>query len=187
MDPMPAATPPAPPMAPPSAPASAPPPVEPPPAPVDGYEEYCVRDLLKAVNNALSAVSKALGREAPKPPEPPKELFVKKKMMQPLPAFLVEEVANLLALASQVGGKQPGRYDVDLGSLLATSDGVDKVSDILNLMAKDKMLLDGIKAAAKAGNAAPPPPAKGAKPEEVVEEETEEVEAPAPASASTYM
>lgn len=160
-----------------------PPKVEAPPAPPNGYSERSVRDLVKAVGNALKMVSKALGREAPPMPEPPKELFVKKVMNQPLPAFMVEEIANLLALGAQIGGKQEGRYDVDLAEMLADSDGLERLIVVLELMAKDKALLANVKEAAKS---APMPAEK-----ETVVEETEEVttdpETPGEAHASTYM
>jgi len=172
--PMPSAAPPvdmAPPeMAPPemAAPEGAPPEVAAPPAPAEGYSEKCVKELMKALGLALKAATKALGREAPSLPTPPKEVFEKGKMRQPLPAFIVQEIAMLLTVAAKIGGKVEGRYDVDLTELLASDEGLDRLAVVLELFAKDKVLLAALKEAQKAGPVGGPPEMEES--EEVVEE-----------------
>ena len=123
--------------------------VQAPPPPAEGYSEKCVKDLLKALGLALKAATKAMGREAPSVPEAPAEVF---------------EIAMLLMMASQIGGKHEGRYDVDLMELLASDDGLDRLATLLELLSKDKVLLSALKEAQKAA------PAKGPV------AETEEVE-----------
>jgi hypothetical protein len=145
-----------------------PPEVAAPPPPAEGYSEKCVKDLLKALGLALKAATKALGREEPALPTPPKEVFEKGKMRQPLPAFIVQEIAMLLDVAAKLGGKVEGRYDVDIMELLASDDGIDRLSVLLELFAKDKVLLAALKEAQKAGPVGGPPEMEEA--EEVVEE-----------------
>lgn len=126
------------------------PPMAPPP-PADGYSERSVRDLLDALGMALKAMTKAMGREAPALPEPPKDTFVKGKMMSALPSFLVQEVAMILSVAAQLGGKVEGRYDVDVAPLFENDPGLEKLAVLLELVAKDKVLLSELKEAQKAG------------------------------------
>jgi hypothetical protein len=138
--------------------------VQAPPPPAEGYSEKCVKDLLKALGLALKAATKAMGREAPSVPEAPAEVFEKGKMRQPFPGVIVQEIAMLLMMASQIGGKHEGRYDGDLMELLASDDGLDRLATLLELLSKDKVLLSALKEAQKAA------PAKGPV------AETEEVE-----------
>lgn len=126
-------------------------PVAPPP-PAEGYSERAVKDLAKALGVALKAFMSALGKKgAPEVPEPGKELFEKGKMMAPLPAFVVQEVMMILGAAAQLGGKVEGRYDVDVMPMFESDDGIEKITDLLTMAAKDKVLLAAIKEQVKGG------------------------------------
>ena len=142
---------------PPSADTAAPPAMEgpmAPPPPPEGYSERTIKDLAKALGLSLNAVMGAMGaKDIPAVPEPDKALFTKGKMMAPLPAFVVQEVAMLIGAAAQMGGKVEGRYDVDVPAMLADDAGLEKLTDLLKLIVKDKPLLAAIKEAAKAAPA----------------------------------
>lgn len=162
--------------------------VEAPEPPPDGYEKYCIVDLVKATNAAMKATTKALGKDAPPDIEPPDAKAYDKGVFRgKLLPVLVTEIAMLLSVASQIGGKQEGRYDIDLQEHLATTDGVDRLATLLELMAKDKPFLAGLKEAQKAGPMPPPAPKGGAAPEAAEAAEAAEPEAAEDAGAESYM
>lgn len=163
-----------------------------PDAPPDGYKKYCIVDLVKATNAAMKAATKAMGKDAPPEIEPPDAKAYDKGVFRgKLLPVLVTEIATLLAVASKIGGKQEGRYDIDLQEHLATTDGVDRLATLLELMAKDKVFLDGLKEAQKAGPMREGPGKEGSSAHEAGEspatEAAEGAAKPGEEAAESYM
>lgn len=140
-----------------------------PPPPPGGYSKSSVNDLVDALQAALKAVGKAIKKEMPEVPDVPAEAFAKGKLEMELPPWLAEELVTILGVASQVGGKQEGRYDLDVMAMLADDAGLDKLAIALELLARDKVLLDKMRQIAREGPGPAPAKKPVAKEEEVVE------------------
>ena len=138
--------------------------IEPPP---DGYSKRAIKEIADGLQAAMDAISKAAKTEGGEVPEVPDELFEKGQMLAPLPEWLVEQVKTLIELSNQLGGKVEGRYAVDVLTLLATEAGVRSIGTLLDLVAKDKVLLQKIADTMRAKATMPSKP----KEEEMVEEE----------------
>jgi len=127
--------------------------VEPPP---EGYSKRAIMEIADGLQSAMKAIGKAAKTEAGEVPEVPDALFEKGKMMAPLPDWLIKQVCELLTLADKLGGKMEGRYAVDCMALLATEEGVRKLGTLLDLIAKDKVLLQKVADTMRAKAMAPP-------------------------------
>lgn len=146
--------------------------VEPPP---EGYTKRAIKEIADGLQTAMSAIAKAAKTEAGEVPEVTDDLFEKGHMMMPLPPWLIENVCTIIQLADQLGGKMEGRYAVDCLALLATEEGVRKLGTLLDLIAKDKVLLQKIADTMRAKATMPPKTEKVEETEEV----TTDVETPA--------
>lgn len=165
-------------------------PMQAPAPPPQGYSKKKVVGLNDALHKALDAVGKATKAQMPQLQDKvPDEMFEGGYFKQPIPAAVLDLVVKLLAVANDIGGKMEGRYAVDVMSMLADDAGLEKLAVLLELIARDKVLLGRMKEAQKAAGKAPAPAAKKPEIEEVEEEETEETEAPAagPSSPKDYM
>lgn len=156
------------------------------PAPEDGYSKRTILDLAEGLQKSMSAVAKATHNDAGEVPDVPDEAFQKGRFLSALPAGIVKTICDLLKMAAQVGGKVEGRYDGDILEMLSTDEGAKKVAILLELVAKDKVLLQKIADAFRAKSMAGAPPKDEAEPAE--EAPAEESAEPAPkAGPSDYM
>ena len=77
------------------------------------------------------------------------------------PAPIANMIAMVVEAAKMVGGKVEGRYEVvDLAALLSSDAGLEELSVLLELIAKDKVLHQRLKEAAKAAPTVEPPKEK---------------------------
>lgn len=133
-----------------------------PPPPPGGYSKNAVTDFVTALQKAVKAVGKALGKEMPEIPDVPDDAFVKGKLDAEVPEGMAGAAVVVLGAAASIGGKEEGRYDLDVLSLLADDAGLDRLSIALELVARDKVMLDKLREIARQGpgpTASPPPPA----------------------------
>jgi hypothetical protein len=160
------------------------------PAPEDGYPKRVITDLRDGLQAAMTAIAKATHQPAGEVPEVPDEAFTKGRFLTPIPPSIVKAICDILKTAAMIGGKVEGRYDGDCAQMLATEEGAKKVVIMLELAAKDKVLLQKIADAWRAKAMAAP---KGEAGEEAAESpavqasEDESKEPEHKASAMDYM